>query len=400
MPPVRVEPSARSREIKYAVRDIVLLANQAKERGKELLYLNIGDPLEYDFETPPHLIEAVERAMRNQRNGYSPSSGTAEALEAIRGLAERRGFREVQEVFVTSGGSEAIELALAALVDPGDNVLVPCPGYPLYTAVLPKLSAEARPYFLDEERDWQPDLADLEAKIDHRTRGLVLINPNNPTGAVYTREVLLEILELARRYRLVVFADEIYDLLVYGKERKHVSIATLCDDVVVVTFNGLSKSYLAPGWRIGWGIISGDRVAAAEYAEAVLKFTRARLCASHPMQAAIRPALEGDQSHLEKVRNKLYWRRNLTVQMLNSIDGIHCVLPQAAFYAFPTIELGIDDEAFVHRLIMTSGVVVVPGSGFGQRPGSHHFRVVFLPEEHILQRAFERLAEVAATFRG
>ena len=414
-----IAPARRSYAVKYAVRDILLVAEQAKQAGRDLLYLNIGDPNKFDFATPGHVVEAICKALRENRNWYAPSEGIPEALEAIHRQAERQGISAIQDVFVGSGASECIDLALSALVDEGDNVMTPSPGYPLYTAVLGKLGSPENPYFLDEANGWQPDLADIAAKINSRTRAIVLINPNNPTGSVCERKTLEGLLELAARHDLVVFADEIYDKLVLGGapggftprggsgredattdgRQQHISIASLRPDVPVLTFNGLSKAYLGPGLRIGWAIMSGPAARLGELREAIHRFLRARLCANSPIQFAIRPALEGDQGHLVDVRRKLGARRDLTVRSLNAVPGVSCVSPAAAFYAFPSLQVGEPDETFIPRLIRETGVVVVPGSGFGQRPGTAHFRVVFLPPEDVLTRAYQAIADFVRTAR-
>jgi alanine-synthesizing transaminase len=390
-----IVPARRTENIKYAVRDILLVAEKARQAGRELLYLNIGDPNKFDFETPPHLVEAIHRALRENRTGYAPSEGIPEALAAIRADAEARGIRGIEDVFVGNGGSECIELALSALLNEGENVLTPSPGYPLYTAVIAKLGCPENPYFLDEGNGWQPDLEDIRAKLNPRTRAIVLINPNNPTGSVCERRTLEGILELAAEHDLVVFADEIYDRLLLG-DGSTISIAALSSEVPVLTFNGLSKAYLGPGLRMGWCILSGPAERLAPLKEAIHKFLRARLCANTPIQHAIVPALQGDQSHIDAMRRKLTARRDLTVRSLNAIPGLSCVSPSAAFYAFPRLTTGEPDERFIPRLIAETGVVVVPGNGFGQRPGTAHFRVVFLPPEPILERAYRALADFTA----
>ncbi len=392
-----VKPAKRTERIEYAVRDIVVTAQEAAKRGRELLFLNIGDPIQYDFVTPSPLIEATYKAMRENLTGYSASAGVDEAIEAIREEALRNGFEPV-DIFVTTGASEAIDFALTALVNSGENVLVPYPGYPLYTAILAKLEAEPNPYYLKEENGWQPDPEEIESKVNSKTRAIVLINPNNPTGAVFSKEVLLAIVDIARRHNLVILSDEIYDKLVFG-DKRHTSIASLAPDVPVVTFNGLSKCYLAPGFRIGWGIVSGPKEALKDYIEAIHKLARARLSTSHPEQYAIPVALNGKNSHLAEVLTKLEKRRDLTYKMLNEIPGISCVRPEGAFYAFPRINVpGVSDREFVRELILETGVVVVHGSGFGQKPGTAHFRVVFLPPEDVLVKAYTRLAEFAEKF--
>jgi len=384
--------AARLEHVRYAIRDIAVLAEQLAREGKEVLPLNIGDPLKFDFRTPPHLIEAVVKAMRDGKDGYAPSAGVDEALEAIRAEAERKGIRNIQSVFVTQGVSEAVDLCLTALVNPGENVLTPCPEYPLYSAVLAKLGAEPNAYALDEAAGWEPDLDDLARKINGRTRAVVVIDPNNPTGAVYSRQTLEAIAGLARRHGLLILADEIYDKLILDG-KPHVCIASLAPDVPTVTFNGLSKAYLAPGWRVGWAVVSGDGAAVKPYVEGVHKLLRSRLSANHPEQYAVRPALEGPQDHVSEVIRKLRSRRDLTVKYLNSAPRLTCVAPRGAFYAFPRLDIHGTDEEFVRRLLITKQVLVVHGSGFGQMPGTRHFRVVFLPDEATLARAYDGIAE-------
>lgn len=392
-----IVPAERTREIRYAVRDIVLLADEAKRAGREMLYLNIGDPNIFDFAPDPAIIDAVHDAMRANRNGYAPSSGVPEALDAVNAEAELNGIRSVCHTYITSGASEGIELALAALLNPGDNVLTPSPGYPLYTAVLTKLDAVNRPYYLDESNGWQPDLEDVAEKIDDRTRAIVLINPNNPTGAVCTRETLQRLVDIATDRNIILISDEIYDKLTFD-DQAHVSTASLSQDAKIITFNGMSKSYVVPGFRLGWGIISGPPDELEDYCEAIRKMERARLSANHPEQYAIPVALGADGSHIKEMLTRLRRRRDLTVERLNAIDGISCVTPRGAFYAFPRMELGVDDTTFVTRVVRETGVVLVPGSGFGQRPGTSHFRVVFLPPEDILEPAFDRIADIARSY--
>jgi len=392
------QPARRTRHIKYAVRDIVLLADQAKNAGLDMMYLNIGDPNIFDFRTPDHIVNAVYEAMKANRNSYSPSSGTVPAIDAVNREAARKGITSICHTCITSGASEGIELALTALVNPGEGVLTPSPGYPLYTAVLAKLEAINQPYYLDEANQWQPDLDDIASKIDPSTRAIVLINPNNPTGSLATPETLRAVIDLAIEHNLVIISDEIYDKIVYDG-RKHVSTASLSAEAKVITFNGLSKSYLVPGFRMGWGIVSGPPDELEEYCEAIRKMERARVCANHPEQYAIVPALEGTQAHLDDMITRLQRRRDITHDMLNAIDGITSVKCAGAFYAFPRIDLGVPDQEFVRRLILETGVVIVPGSGFGQVPGTQHFRVVFLPPEDTLEKAFAQIERIASEYR-
>jgi len=387
-----IKPADRTRDIKYAVRDVVVLANEIAATGREMLYLNIGDPNKFDFATPPHMVEAMQRAIADNYNGYAPSSGIPEAVDAIEREARRKGIDNINDIFVTTGASEAIEICITALADEGDNILTPSPGYPLYQAVLAKLGVVENPYYLNEEMGWQPDLNDIASKIDDRTRAIVIINPNNPTGSVCTVETMKGLIKLAKEHNLVIFCDEIYDKLVLDDDKKHISLASLDHSVPVITFNGLSKSYLGPGLRIGWGIVSGDSEVLKDYDGAINQILRARLCANHPIQYAIKPALEGDQSHLKEVRAKLRSRRDITYEMLNAVEGITCEKPEGAFYAFPRIHVDNSDEHFVKELLKATGVVVVHGSGFGQVPGTQHFRVVFLPPEDILRKAYQNIA--------
>ena len=385
-----ITPALRTEEVKYAIRDIVLLAQELKRKNIEVLHLNVGDPIKFDFETPPHIIDSVYDAMKKGFNGYGPSLGVAEAVDAIKSDAQGRGIKNICTVFICAGVSEGIELALAALLNRGENLLIPYPCYPLYPAVLAKLEAEQNPYYLDEDKGWEPDLNDIESKINKKTRGIVIINPNNPTGAVYSQEILDNIIELARQYNLVVFADEIYNDIVYD-DKKSISIAALNPDVPVITFGGMSKVYLAPGWRLAWGILSGEAEIINKYDQALQKLLRARLCANHPEQFAIRHALQGDRSHVVSMMERLHRRRDITHQRLNSIKHISCVKPEGAFYAFPRLDIPISDEEFVKELLYETKVLVVHGGGFGERPGTKHFRVVFLAPEDILNKAFDLL---------
>ena len=387
----------RLEHVRYAIRDLACVADEVIAQGHKVLPLNIGDPNVFDFQTPPHLIDAVHKAMRDGKNGYSPSSGIKPAIEAIRREAERKGITTIQDVFITSGVSETVDICLAALLNPGDNLLTPCPDYPLYSAVLAKLDIGLNAYYLNEEDGWQPDLDDIRKKITPRTRGIVLINPNNPTGSLCTRKMLEQIAELARRNNLVVFSDEIYDKLILpdsnGEATPHIAFAEVAPDVPCITFGGMSKNYLVPGWRIGWGIVSGDAAAVKPYTEGIHRLLRARLCANHPEQYAIKPALEGPQNHLVEVLHKLRSRRDLTQKWCESTPRVSCVAPRAAFYAFPRIDIPESDEIVVKELIRQKHVMVVHGSGFGQKPGTQHFRIVFLPDEKTLSSAYAGIAE-------
>ena len=387
-----VRPAKHIENVRYAIRNVVAEASRLETLGQRILYLNIGDPLKFDFRTPPHLIEAVHRAMIEGHNGYAPSTGILEAREAIARECVRGGVPGVlpSDVVVTSGASEALELALTALLEPGERVLLPCPGYPLYTALMAKLSVEGVPYSLDEEHGWSLDLEQIDALCTPGTRAIVLCNPNNPTGSVLERPVLEGLLEIARRRGLVVLSDEIYDKLLYDKA--HIPTASLAHDVPIITFSGMSKAYVACGWRVGWLVFCNSHLM-PDLRAAVLRLADARLCSPGPQQYAIAPAIDGPQGHLPEMMGRLRTRRDLMVRRINAIPGLSVQRPDAAFYAMPRIQLpGVtSDEAFVMSLLRETGVLFVHGSGFGQAAGTFHFRVVFLPPEEILTEAFDRL---------
>jgi alanine-synthesizing transaminase len=382
--------ATRLEHVRYAIRDLAVLAEDLTRQGKQILPLNIGDPVIFDFQTPAHLVEAAAKAMRDGFNGYAPSLGVKPALEAIRAEAEAKGIRNIQTVFVTEGVSEAVDIVLTALLEPHESVLTPSPDYPLYDAILAKLNAQPNSYNLDENNAWQPDIEHLESQVTKGTRALVVINPNNPTGAVYSRATLEKIVEVARRHNLVIFSDEIYARLILDGE-PHISIATLAPDVPVVTFGGLSKEYLAPGWRVAWGIVSGDPAVVTPYVQGIHKLLRARLSANHPLQYAIPAALQGPQDHLQETVDKLRRRRDLVMEWSQKTRRASCVSPRGAFYAFPRLDIPESDDDFVRGLLAEEHVLVVNGGGFGQAPGTRHIRIVFLPPEEILEPALGKI---------
>jgi alanine-synthesizing transaminase len=382
--------------VSYAIRDLAVVADQVANQGHKILYLNIGDPCKFDFPTPAHMIEAAQRAMHDGFNGYGDSLGERSAVAAIRARAEANGFQNIQGVMVGFGSGEVIDHCLTALLNPGDNVLTPCPDYPLYGAVLGKLAAAPNPYFLSEENGWQPDVDDIASRINPRTKAILLINPNNPTGAVYSRETLERVAELARRHNLLILADEIYDQLILDEDQRHFSIAALAPDIPVITFNGLSKAYLVPGWRIGWAVATGPAESLGNYLEAVYKLLRARLSAPHPFMYAIAPALQGPQDHLKEVRTKLRRRRDITVEWATRTPRVSLVAPHGAFYAFPKLDIPEEDIQFVTALLQEKHVLCVHGSGFGQRTGQRHMRIVFLPQEELLTQAYAAITDFIA----
>jgi alanine-synthesizing transaminase len=383
-------------EVKYAIRDLVEKAKEIEKQGHEVIKLNIGDPMKFDFETPQHMIDAVIKAMKEHKaEGYEDSMGIPSAREAIAKEAARKKIPDITEddVIIGNGASEVIILALGALLNDGDNVLTPSPGYPLYTGFIPYFSGKINPYLLDETNGWQPDIEDIEKNVNERTRAIVLINPNNPTGAVYSEEALKGIVEIAKKHNLVIFSDEIYDRLLFDG-REHTATASLAEDVPVLTFGGLSKNYLVPGWRVGWVIISDPAKKTAEFVEGIKKAARSRLCSVAPLQHAIEPALLGPQDHLEKLvgpDGKLTKRREIFYNAINSIPGLSCTKPEGAFYAFPKFEKKVkDDEKLVIDLLKQEKLLVVHGTGFGWH-NPDHFRITILPDEKTMEEAMTRL---------
>jgi alanine-synthesizing transaminase len=289
-----------------------------------------------------------------------------------------------------------IDSCLTALVNLGDNVLTPSPEYPLYGAVLAKLGAEPNAYDLDEANGWEPDLEDMRRRINSRTKAILLITPSNPTGSVMSRRTLEAILEMARQHNLVIFADEIYDKLIFRPGVQHISIATLAQDVPIITFNGLSKAYLVPGWRIGWAIATGPREVLYPYMEAVHRLLRARLSAPHPFQHAIKPALEGPQDHIPAMNEKLRRRAELTAAWAKRTPRVSLTEPKGAFYAHIALDIPEDDLTFVTALLKEKHVLLVHGMGFGQKPGTRHARIVFLPPEPVLEAAYQKVGDFIA----
>jgi len=382
----------------YAIRNIVAEARAVEATGRKVRYLNIGDPIPFGFDTPAHLVEAVVKATRDGANGYVPSPGITPAREAVAAEWSARGFPVTTDrVLITSGTSEGIELALTALANAGDRVLVPMPTYPLYTAVLAKIGAEAAFYRTDPSRGWMPDLDHLESLITSSTRAIVLIDPNNPTGAMYPTPVRRAVLDLAERHGLVVLADEVYGDVAYDGPVP--PLASLDPDGPIVAFSSLSKAYLAPGWRTGW-LAVGRSPRLDDLLAAIKKLADGRLCSNGPTQYAIAPALLGDRSHQDTFRAALRSRAEVTTRAFNGMPGFSCVQPTAAFYAMPKVDLppGVTDEQFIVGLLRATGILCVYGSGFGTRPEDGFFRVVFLASPDELITVFNDIQEFAAQF--
>jgi alanine-synthesizing transaminase len=377
----------------YAIRNIVAEAQKVEAAGRTVRYLNIGDPVTFGFNTPPHMIEAVDRAMRDGHNGYAPSVGIRAAREAVTAECTGRGMAmHPDRVVITSGTSEGIELALTALAGPGDEVLIPVPTYPLYTAVLAKIGARPVFYRTDPARGWQPDIDHVRSVVSSATKALVVIDPNNPTGASYSHEARRALVDLADQHNFPLLADEVYaDLAFNGPVG---ALAALNPGAPVITFSSLSKAYLAPGWRMGWlAVAQTDRL--DDVLAGIRKLADGRLCSTGPMEYALVAALTGDRSHQQTFRDALRERAAVTVAKLNAIEGVSCVAPTAAFYAMPKVSLpaGRTDEDYVLALLRATGVLCVYGSGFGTSPHDGFFRVVFLASPAELSEIYASIAE-------
>ena len=384
--------ASRVTRFSYAIRNIVAEAQRVEAAGTRVRYLNVGDPVVFGFQPPAHLIGVVERALRDGHNGYGPSAGIASAREAVATDYTTNGFPvSADRVFITAGTSEGIELALSALVDETGEVLVPVPTYPLYTAVLTKLGARARFYRTDPERGWMPDLDHLRTLVTPATRVLVIIDPNNPTGATYSTEVRRALLAFADEHGLAIIADEVYGEL--GFNGSVAPLGSLAPDAPIISFSSLSKAYLAPGWRTGWMAI-GRSPRLDDVVSAVRKLADGRLCSTVPMQFAVAAALNGDRSHQVSFRAALKERGTLTTTRLNAMPGVTCVAPTAAFYVMPRVALppGKTDEDYVLALLRATGVLTVFGSGFGTTPGDGYLRIVFLAPPDELNAIYDLMA--------
>ena len=382
----------------YAIRNIVVEAKRVEAAGRKVRYLNIGDPIPFGFKTPPHMIEAVIKALRDGHNGYAPSVGIVAAREAVAAECTQRGMPvSPDRVVITSGTSEGIELALTAMAQSGDEVLVPTPTYPLYTAVLAKIGARAVFYRTDPDNGWQPDVEHIRSLLTPATRALVVIDPNNPTGATYPAATRKALLEIADSHNIPLLADEVYADLAFDGPVPAFAAQNL--SAPVITFSSLSKAYLAPGWRSGWMAVGGDSRLDDVFA-AIKKLADGRLCSTGPMEHAIVAALNGDRSHQAAFRDALRERAILSHARLNAIDGITSVMPAAAFYAMPRVALppGITDADYVLALLRATGVLCVYGSGFGTDPADGFFRVVFLASPSELSEIYDLIAEFTRDF--
>jgi alanine-synthesizing transaminase len=393
-----IRPAARVGRFTYAIRNVVAEARKVEAAGRTVRYLNIGDPIPFGFKTPPHLIDAVAKAMRDGHNGYTPSAGIASAREVVAAEYTGRGMPVTADrVLLTSGTSEGIELALGALADAGDEVLVPTPTYPLYTAVLAKLGAKAVYYRTDPANHWLPDLDHMRGLVSPKTRAIVVIDPNNPTGAVYPESTRRELIALAETTGTPILADEVYGDL--GFDGPVPLLGSLAPDAPILSFSSLSKAYLAPGWRGGW-LAVGRSERLDGVLEAIKKLADGRLCSPGPMQYAIQAALTGSRTHQQQFIEELRRRAELSVSRLSAMPAVTCVAPRAAFYAMPQVALppGTTDEDYVFGLLRAKGILCVYGSGFGLPADGGFFRVVFLAPPDELDAIYDDMAAFTVDF--
>lgn len=397
--------SSKLTNVCYDIRGPVLeRARQMEEEGHHIIKLNIGNPATFGFDVPEEILQDVIHNL-SEASGYCDSKGLFAARKAIMHYTQEKQIKNVQldDIFIGNGVSELVVLTMQALLDNGDEVLIPMPDYPLWTAAVVLSGGIARHYLCDEESGWLPNLDDIRAKINSRTRALVIINPNNPTGALYPKELLLEMIEIAREHQLIIYADEIYDKILY-EGATHTSIASLADDVLFVTFNGLSKNYRAAGFRSGWVVVSGEKNHARDYIAGLNMLASMRLCANVPSQFGIQTALGGYQSiyDLTLPTGRLMRQRDVAWKLLTDIPGVTCFKPQAALYLFPRLDPEVypikNDQQFVLDLLLEEKVLLVQGSGFNwQHPD--HFRVVFLPNADDLTEAVGRIAHFLQRYR-
>ncbi len=400
-----IKQSEKLRHVCYEIRGPALQqAKKLEEEGYKILKLNIGNPGAFGFDAPEEILRDVILNLP-QSQGYSDSKGLFAARKAIMHETQRLNVKGVaiDDIYLGNGVSELIVLAMQGLLNNGDEVLVPAPDYPLWTAAITLAGGNAVHYVCDEEAEWQPDIADIRKKITKNTKAIVVINPNNPTGAVYSRELLLEIVELARQHNLIIYADEIYDKILYDGA-VHVPLASLADDVLVISFNGLSKNYRLAGFRAGWMVLSGAKGKAKDYIEGLEILSNMRLCSNVPAQQAVQTALGGYQSINELIipGGRLRDQRDIAWNMLTAMPGVSCVKPKGAIYLFPRLDPKVhkivSDDRFVLDFLLEEKVLLVKGSGFNIKD-MNHFRIVFLPSKDVLEDAMTRLGRFLSHYK-
>lgn len=403
--PRTIRKSEKLADVCYDIRGPILTAaNKLEAEGNQILKLNIGNPAPWGFSAPEEILRDVVRNIPHSQ-GYCDSKGLFAARKAVMQYCQQINIRDVdvEDIYIGNGVSELVVMSMQALINDGDEILIPSPDFPLWSAAVNLCGGKPVHYLCDEEDDWQPDLADIRSKITPNTRGIVVINPNNPTGAVYTPQMQQALIDIAREHDLVVFADEIYDKILFD-DQEYIPLASYADDLLIMTFSGLSKSYRVAGFRTGWMIVSGARDRATDFIEGLNILASMRLCSNVPTQHAIQTALGGHQSifELTKPGGRLYEQRNIAWELLNEIDGISCVKPKGALYLFPKIDTQRfnikDDEQFVLDLLLAEKVLMVQGTGFNW-PKPDHFRVVFLPHVEQLQESIGRVKRFLDDYR-
>ncbi len=397
--------SSKLDHVLYDVRGpVVEEATRMENTGTNVLKLNIGNPAPFGFRTPDEIIYDMRQQL-TECEGYSTAKGSFSARKAIMQYAQLKQIPNVsiEDVYTGNGVSELINLCMSALLDNGDEILIPSPDYPLWTACATLAGGKVVHYLCDEQSDWYPDLEDIKKKINSRTKAIVIINPNNPTGALYPREILQQIVEIAREHQLIIFSDEIYDRLVMDEE-EHVSIASLAPDLFCVTFSGLSKSHMIAGFRIGWMVLSGNKAMAKDYIEGINMLSNMRLCSNVPAQSIVQTALGGYQSVRDYIipGGRIYEQREYIYKALTDIPGITAVKPKAAFYIFPKLDVKkfniMDDEKFALDLLREKHILIIHGGGFNWKQPDH-FRVVYLPRVEVLEQAAKKIAGFLSGYR-
>lgn len=390
-----IHSSERAANFVYAIRNVVRAAEALERQGRRVIYLNIGDPQSFGFHPPDFVIEDVNRAVKEKFSGYSHSSGLPEAREAIARYATKLGSpTDTKDVIVTAGASEAADLILTGLVNPGEEVLLPAPGYPIYPAIVGKLGARIRYYHLHSDNHWQPDVDEIKSLVNKNTRALVLINPSNPTGSITPDNITRELLQFAAERDLLVISDEVYRELCFEAPPTAASVLAKESGAPVITLESLSKTHMLSGWRIGWMRFTHPEKM-TDLVNAVIKLAGGRLCSPTPAQYAVQPALEGSRDYIANFLSEIKRRRDLATARIDTIDGLSCVVPQAAFYLMVKTDNlnGRTDEQFAIDLLEASGVLVVHGSGFGCDPADGYFRLVYLAGEQTLDAAFDGIEQ-------
>ena len=393
-----ISPSTRAANFHYAIRNLIGAAEALELTGRSVTYLNIGDPQAWGFKPPVHVVEAVAGALRDSFTGYAHSSGLRSARSAVAAYATDLGSPiGPEQVVITSGASEGADLVLTALVNEGDEVLLPAPGYPIYPAILNKLGARCRYYHLAPAQRWQPGIEEISSLITNKTRAIILINPNNPTGSIIPDETTIAILELAARQRLVVIADEVYRELCFEEPPTSASVLAQHIEVPLITLESLSKTHLIPGWRAGWMRFTHEKLM-RDLTAAINRLASGRLCSPTPAQYAIEPALKGSREFQRDFLRELRTRRDLCVNRVRGSGSLSCEVPAAAFYLMIKAETagGRNDEQFVLDLLTETAVLVVPGSGFGTNTEEVFFRIVYLADQATLEDVFNRIEQFMA----